>query len=238
MSTHHFKQQKIAQIIARQLGRRPERLLVVGCGSGVEAAILGHELGAQVIGIDLKPDFDPTAAAEVDLRVADATPLPFENEYFDFVYSYHVLREMRRVLTRDGGWYVGTPNRSRFAGYIGNDEVPLRVKLAWNWIDWKKRAKGRFRNEYGAHAGFTATELTSELGATLGAVRDITLDYYLEIYPNHARKISWISKTGLGRWVFPSVYFRARPRTQRWTDNVEFVARTLVLGFVQQEGRR
>ncbi|MHB8390204.1 MAG: class I SAM-dependent methyltransferase [Acidobacteriaceae bacterium] len=217
MSTHNFKQQKIAQIITRRLGRRPERLLVVGCGSGAEAAILGHELGAQVIGIDLNPEFDPKAAAEVDLRVADATSLPFENEYFDFVYSYHALehipdfrralREMRRVLTRDGGWYVGTPNRSRFAGYIGNDEVPLRVKLLWNWIDWKKRVKGQFRNECGAHAGFTATELTSELGATLGAVSDITLDYYLEIYPNHARKISWISKTGLGRWVFPSVYF-------------------------------
>lgn len=217
MSTHQFKQQKIAQIIAHRFGRRPERLLVVGCGSGAEAAILGHELGAQVIGIDLKPDFDPKAAAEVDLRVADATALPFENESFDFVYSYHALehipdfrgalREMRRVLARNGGWYVGTPNRSRLAGYIGNDEVSLRVKLLWNWIDWKRRAKGRFRNEYGAHAGFTATELTSELGAALGAVRDITLDYYLEIYPNHAGKIHWISNTGLGRWVFPSVYF-------------------------------
>ena len=226
MSTHNAKHLKIAQVIEHRFGGRPKRMLVVGCGSGSEAATLGKELGAHVIGIDLKDNFDYEAAAQVELRVADATSLPFEDECFDFVYSYHALehipdfrqalREMRRVLSRSGGWYIGTPNRSRFAGYIGNDEVPLRDKLRWNLIDWKMRAKGRFKNEYGAHAGFTEAELRSELVPILGPAHCISIDYYLAIYPGHQSMINFIGTTGLGRWVFPSVYFMS---TQRRDDS-------------------
>ena len=197
-------------------------MLVVGCGSGSEAATLGKELGAHVIGIDIKDSFDLEAAAHAELRVADATALPFEDECFDFVYSYHALehipdfrqalREMRRVLSKSGGWYIGTPNRSRFAGYIGNDEVPLRDKLRWNLIDWKMRAKGRFRNEYGAHAGFTEAELRSELVPILGPARSISLEYYMEIYPDYRAMINFIGMTGLGRLVFPSVYIMSAQR--------------------------
>ena len=63
------------------------RLLVVGCGSGVEAAILARELSASVVGVDLEANFDPAAAGLADLRYGDATALEFEDGAFDFVFS-------------------------------------------------------------------------------------------------------------------------------------------------------
>src|SRR5205814_6881549 len=104
---------------------------------------------------------------------------------FDFVYSYHALEhipnfrqalgEMRRVLAPGGGYCVGTPNRQRLIGYLGSEGVSVRKKLLWNATDWKARLQGKFRNEYGAHAGFTHAELQRELTMALGPAVSVTL---------------------------------------------------------------
>ena len=211
------KSEALAALIRDRVGAPIQRLLVVGCGSGAEAAILAKELRVEVIGVDLDDSFDPAAAALVELRKGDATQLEFANESFDFVFSYHALEhiqdygkalgEMKRVLLKGGGYCVGTPNRLRLVGYLGSRGVTWRDKIAWNIADWKARLRGRFRNEYGAHAGFSSAELKASLLHVFGRADEITLPYYLRVYRGCAGVVKLLGKSGLGRFLFPSVYF-------------------------------
>ena len=211
------KTECLAQIVRRHFGRPIERLLVVGCGTGEEAAILHQELKCEVVGIDLKGSFDARAAAAVHLEKGDATAMRFDDASFGYVYSYHALehipayrialQEMRRVLQPGGGYCVGTPNRIRLLGYLGSRQVPLAKKVAWNAADWKMRLSGRFRNEFGAHAGFSSRELRDNLAAVFSTVIEISPEYYLAVYRRHARAIRAIYRSGAGRFVFPSIYF-------------------------------
>lgn len=207
----------IANILARQFSVRPKNVLVVGCGSGIEAAILADSFRARVVGIDIDDSFNPAAKSTATLQVADATAMPFSDGEFDFVYSYHALEhipdykkalgEMRRVLKPGGGWCIGTPNRSRLVGYLGSKDATFREKLLWNAADWKMRVRGKFRNEFGAHAGFTADELSADLASVFGRVVDITADYYNEIYPRHNGALSLIRRLRVAPYLMPSVYF-------------------------------
>jgi ubiquinone/menaquinone biosynthesis C-methylase UbiE len=123
------KTEKVAGIIKQVYPEKIQSLFVVGCGDGIEAAILATELGAMVVGIDVAESFDPRASAIADLRVGDAMAVDCPDETFDFVFSYHALehiadpmqalREMHRVLKSSGGFWIGTPNRTRLIGYIG-----------------------------------------------------------------------------------------------------------------------
>lgn len=210
----------LAALIARRMPSPPKQVLVVGCGSGIEAAILARQLDARVVGIDLNDRFDPSAAQFARLQQGDACSLDFNNECFDLVYSYHALehipnhrqalREMCRVL-KVGAWYcVGTPNRSRVVGYLGSANVSLLDKLKWNYDDWCARLAGRFRNDLGAHAGFTERELRYDLEMAFGEVNSITLEYYLAVYRQHASLISLLSVLRASSLLFPSVYFMGR----------------------------
>ena len=114
---------------------------------------------------------------------------------------------MRRVLKPGGGWCIGTPNRSRLVGYLGSKDATFREKLLWNAADWKMRVRGKFRNEFGAHAGFTADELSADLASVFGRVVDITADYYNEIYPRHNGALSLIRRLRVAPYLMPSVYF-------------------------------
>jgi SAM-dependent methyltransferase len=197
--------------------RAPLRLLAVGCGSGIEVAGLARHLSAEATGIDIAPNFDPRAASVVDLREGDATQMEFEDATFDFVYSFHALehipdyraalREMRRVMRPGAGYAIGTPNRLRLVGYLGSTGVPLVTKLQWNMADWSAMLRGRFRNEFGAHAGYAPSELRDELARIFTHVESITLDYYLSLYRKQRRMVSTLHRTGMSRWLFPAVYF-------------------------------
>jgi SAM-dependent methyltransferase len=214
------KTEALSRIIRNWLGPGDTHGLVVGCGSGLEAAILAQELGLYMIGVDLEDRFDPRAAARVTLRVGDARTLEFADRSFDLVFSYHALEhipeyrralsEMRRVL-RDGGVYcIGTPNRLRWIGYIGSKDMVWSQKVRANVDDYTARARGRFRNEFGAHAGFSPEELRGDLEKVFGETTDITLEYYRAIYRRWGRIVVWLHLTGLGRYVFPSIYFIGR----------------------------
>jgi SAM-dependent methyltransferase len=214
------KTEAIARCLRRGVSKPPRRILVVGCGSGLEAAILAQEFGAQTTGIDPNVDFDPAHAALATLQHGDATSLEFANESFDLVYSYHALEhipryraalaEMHRVLAEGGHYCVGTPNRLRLLGYMGSKDASPWQKLLWNANDWSARLRGRFRNEHGAHAGFSAGELGAALGGVFSSVQDITLQYYLEVYADRSRLIEFMHGLGIARFLFPSVYFIGR----------------------------
>ncbi len=89
-----LRTEALADLIRERSARPIRRLLVVGCGSGKEAAVLAEALQAHTVGIDLVEQFDPTAAAVVDLRRGDATDLEFPDHSFDFVYCYHTLEHI------------------------------------------------------------------------------------------------------------------------------------------------
>ncbi len=195
-------------------------ILVVGCGSGEEAAILGQVFGAHVTGIDPADRFNAEVRSlpYLTLLAQDATALPWDTGTFHLVYSYHTLEhipayrrallEMARVLAPGGGAVIGTPNSQRLAGYLGSKSGgSWRNKLAANLVDWQYRLRGRFRNEFGAHAGFSARRLGAAMAGSFSPVRNITLDYYRAVYPGRKSLITALTRTGLNKRFFPSVYF-------------------------------
>ena len=214
------KTEALSRIIRNWLGPGDSHGLVVGCGSGLEAAILAQELGLDIIGVDLEERFDPRAAARVTLRVGDARNLEFADRSFDLVFSYHALEhipeyhralsEMRRVLREGGVYCIGTPNRLRWIGYIGSKDMVWSQKVRANFDDYTARAQGRFRNEFGAHAGYSPEELRGDLEKVFGKTTDITLEYYRAVYRRWRRIAVWLHRIGIGRYVFPSIYFIGR----------------------------
>ncbi len=214
------KTEKVAELISEFHPRPIDKLLVVGCGDGTEAAILAQRLKAHVTGIDLHREFHPVAAGYCDLRKGDAMSLEFDGGQFDFVFSYHALEhiddpgkalgEMRRVMKAGGGYWVGTPNKARLVGYVGGKDTSLSQKLQWNLADWRRRVAGTFENRFGAHAGFTKEELRALLAGVFSTVDDRTHDYFTRIYSGKGRLIGMIESLGLADRVFPSVYFSGR----------------------------
>jgi SAM-dependent methyltransferase len=208
---------KFFQNLLAEIGSRPKRILIVGCGAGEEVGEMAHAAGAMVIGVDL--DVDP-ARSRPGARVlrADARQLPFRAGAFDALYCYHVLehvpgpetavREARRVLDADGVGFFGTPNKARLVGYIGGRATTWE-KIRWNLADWGQRLRGRFENARGAHAGFTDRELGGLLAGSFARVEPVSLPYYLGKYPRLEKLWRTFFKLGMSRFVIPSVYFRA-----------------------------
>lgn len=139
----------------RAVGRavRGCRLLDVGCGTGGFSA-LAAEAGAEVWSVDASPEAVAITAARADgarALVAAAEVLPFADGSFDVVYCFSTLehvadagdavREMVRVLRRDGTIYLHTPNRwACFEGHYKIFWVPgLPRWLARAYL----RARGR-----------------------------------------------------------------------------------------------
>lgn len=204
---------------------RPRRVLIVGCGPGEEVGHMAEATGALVIGVDL--DVDPRfirPGAHV-LR-ADARHLPFRDGAFDALYCYHVLEhvpgpeaaveEARRVLEPGGLGFFGTPNKARVVGYVGGRATTWE-KIVWNVADWGKRLRGRFENAYGAHAGFTDPELRGLLSRAFDRVDSVSLPYYLGKYPRLETLWKTSFRLGVGRFLVPSVYFRATDAQPRST---------------------
>ncbi len=211
------KTETVAALISEFHTKPIRKLLVVGCGSGIEAAILAQRLNAEVTGIDIEENFDPAALALCELKKGDAMALEFGDEWFDFVFSYHALehieepetalREMQRILKPGGGFWIGTPNKERLVGYIGGKNTSVSEKIRWNILDWRMRLTGKFENKLGAHAGFTRKELGDMLRSVFTIVDDRTLEYFTTIYSGKRGLIETLEKSGLSRPVYPSVYF-------------------------------
>lgn len=192
-----------------------QKILVVGCGSGDDARALAQYFDASVEAIDVENYFVATADSNVRYTQMDACRLMFPDATFDLVYSFHALEhipdykaaifEMRRVLKRGGTYCIGTPNRARVAGYVGVPGYSFHKKVRSNLCDWGQRLRGRFRNEFGAHAGFTAQELLA-ICSVIGPGRCIQNEYYANLYSRQKRMIQAIRLLRLGWFAWPSVY--------------------------------
>ena len=95
-----------------------KNVLEIGCGLGAHTEMLCRT-GAKVTSIDLAPQSIITTKKRLDLKnlvaevfEADAENLPFENEEFDFIWSWGVIhhspnteicaKEIQRVLKKEG----------------------------------------------------------------------------------------------------------------------------------------
>ncbi len=206
----------LATIIVEQASNPSIRdILAVGCGSGNDAWALGEYFGRTVIGVDLEDYFDRRYSHRVDFRTMDACALDFPDASFDLVFSFHALEhipdyrravaEMRRVLRPGGIYCIGTPNRARLVGYVGVPALPFAQKLRMNLRDWRQRVVGRFRNEYGAHAGYTARELAA-ICTEIGPGHEVSETYYLRLYARHASMLKAFIAAGIARFIWPSTY--------------------------------
>ena len=97
---------------------RGDRLLDVGCGTGV-VALTAAQIGAKVSGSDLTPELiirakenAQTSNLDIDFQIADVEDLPYKDNKFDFVLSQFghmfaprpevAVKEMLRVLKPGG----------------------------------------------------------------------------------------------------------------------------------------
>lgn len=187
----HAGARHFCDLVRPMLNRESDaRILVAGCGPAHEALHIRQDLGVPVTGVDIEPLWGPSLGAGIndfDLLLHNLLDLPFPNNTFDLVFYHHVIEhvsdpaksldELDRVLKPGGVIYVGTPNRHRAVGYLGSYGVTMAQRLRWNWDDYKARLKGRFRNELGAHAGFSERELAQLLGRRFVDIRSVTVDY-------------------------------------------------------------
>ncbi|MDR3159202.1 MAG: methyltransferase domain-containing protein [Zoogloeaceae bacterium] len=67
-------------------GEEASRVMIIGVGNGVEAAVLRH-LGMEVVTMDIDPHLNPEV-------IASAADLPFKDKSFDVVIASHVLEHL------------------------------------------------------------------------------------------------------------------------------------------------
>ena len=196
-----------------------KRILVLGCGNGIEAGYMHHVLNAEVHGVDINKNFDLWGAKYAHLKNYDGKSLPYADGFFDAIYSFHVLehvedvpamlKEIRRVVRPKGFVYVGVPNKSRLLGYIGMNDKSLYRKVRQNVIDLIKRLKGEWDNTLGAHAGFKEGELSQMLGDHFRYAVPVTRFYYSAKWKKYERLLRFMQTLWIDKILMPSVYVLA-----------------------------
>ena len=205
------------------------RILVAGCGAGHEAALIQTILGTEVHAVDVEDFLDESFRNWQDLHyhVASVCELPYDNSCFDAIFYHHViehvdnpacsLAELSRVLKPNGWIFIGTPNRHRLISSVGAHrqstwEPNWRNKLKDNVDVYAARLKGSFRNELGAHAGFTQRELSGLLESDFSDQRWVTPDYLRYKYRDHrlSRLVPMIVAPPWRNIAAPSIYVFAR----------------------------
>lgn len=208
---------------------RPWSILIAGCGAGHEAVAIQQQLRAEVDAVDVE-DFVGAELKEdsaVRFQVASVCELPFAANSFSAIFYHHViehvdrpaesLKELHRVL-QPGGWlFVGTPNRHRLVSSIGAHqqsewEATWSNKLGDNLRDWKDRLTGRFRNELGAHAGFSRRELDRLLEPHFPQRDWVTEDYLRFKYGEGRAKglLPIVTHPAVNWFAAPAIYVFAR----------------------------
>ena len=206
LPTAHAGARFFCQLIeeARNDAFSPTKILVAGCGHGQEALYIRERLNIQVEAVDIWLDrgIELPKRENLHFHECNILKLPFEDTSFDSIFYHHViehvnapgesLAELSRLLKTNGFLFIGTPNRHRLIGNLGAHEQSIKHKISQNVNDWKLRLQGKFRNELGAHAGFSQNELNSLLQKYYDEQLWITKEYLRFKYKRGIRH--WLAR--------------------------------------------
>jgi len=224
-SSHAGVQHFWGKLSASGLDRNGARGLVVGFGEGHEANFLQRHSASSIIGVDISFRIPVGENIAFCPLLASAEALPFKSSSFDFVFYHHVLEhvpdpnvtlsEIHRLLVPGGILYVGTPNRHRFIGYLGAYQISLRRKIRNNLLDYKNRLFGTFRNELGAHAGFSKKELERMLAPFFTNLEWLTEEYLIIKYKDRVPDtvLRFLTRPNVLEYIAPSIYVLCRKHT-------------------------
>ncbi|HEX7046424.1 MAG TPA: class I SAM-dependent methyltransferase [Gammaproteobacteria bacterium] len=148
------KATKIIRIIESRKSLKGTKVLEIGTGSGVTAAVLAEEVGeaGAVYAIDIK---DQRVVHEgYDFREVAGTALPFQDGEFDVVISNHViehvgsrpdqlhhLAEIKRVMKANALLYLAVPNKWRLVE--PHYKIPILSWMPQQVADLVVRASGK-----------------------------------------------------------------------------------------------
>ena len=139
---HFVRQAGWTQMTRNQLYRRAnllqaDRVLDVGCGTGVLTNELARRTRGEVIGLDINPDmlaFARRSTGRIRYEEGDALDLPYPDRHFDVVLCHFVLlwlpdpalavQEMARVLRLGGSALIcAEPD---YGGRLDWPDLPIR----------------------------------------------------------------------------------------------------------------
>jgi len=197
-------------------------ILSAGCGQYcMEARVLNEVFPSSIVGVDLDVQ-EEISHGKLKVLKCSIESMPFPDNYFKFVHCYHVLEhvnspqkvlmEFKRVLTEDGVIFIGFPNRLRMTPmYIKSHEnLSIAKKIKYNLRYYKQKFSGKFKNEYGAHAGFAESEFINIAYPIFSKVKSIRKSYSKLIYPSFRKLIDFASLLNADDYFFPSNYYILR----------------------------
>jgi SAM-dependent methyltransferase len=156
-SWHHFLRLRDLHQILDGTGIDPDsRVLELGAGDGVQTSAL-RERFAEVVPMDIAPSGDVEG-----LVVADAQDLPFDDDYFDVIFSSNVLEhiedidkglaEMKRVLVPGGIMVHSMPTGFWKIIQVFGRPIASAVRIIRRLMPGVPVVPGRARK--GAHGSF------------------------------------------------------------------------------------
>ncbi len=139
------------------VGKDPERVLDIGCGTGVATFFLAREYPrARIRGVDLSPAMIDQANSRIGLdpearvafRVGDASKLPYPDQNFDLVAQTNMpvfFGEIDRVL-RPGGTVVIASSSGQSTPFSTPDDLLKQKfgKLGFSEVETGSAARGTY----------------------------------------------------------------------------------------------
>ncbi len=136
-----FVEPMYEEVIKRILELKPRNILDVGCGPGsVLVHLKNKNIGLHGLDISEKmiEEAEKNLGQDVDLRVGDSESMPWLDNSFDIILcnaSFHhypnplkSLKEMKRLLKKDGVLIIGEPTAPSIIRFITNMSIKYSNK--------------------------------------------------------------------------------------------------------------
>lgn len=215
------KMKNLKNLLSNYISLLPnEKVLIAGCGKGDEVIIFNKIFHLHTIGIDISlPKENIIKTNDIELLQADLNMIPYPDNTFSFIYNYHVLehvespinvlKEFKRVLNLDGTIFIGFPNRLRLtpAYFNSNLKKSLLSILKSNGKDYWRKITGNFRNELGAHAGFSEKEFIKMAKPYFSVIIPIRDKWIKNQYPKFNRIFQIATKLKIENYFYPSNFY-------------------------------